>query len=447
MEGVSNQRNQSESAAVSAGTTQAEDIRVRWAWVEESVWTERMLNALEQGVKGGVWFSLNDKVWSLANLRAAFGRVKANGGGAGVDQVTVTKFERDLERQLARLSEELRTGTYRPQNIRRAWIPKAGSRELRPLGIPTVRDRVVQTALRAVLEPIFEREFAEHSYGFRPGRSCKDALRRVNGLLEQGRTWVVDADLKSYFDTIPHERLMALVRERVADGKVLTLLEAYLTQRVLDGSQEWTPETGSPQGAVISPLLANLYLNPLDHRMAQAGYEMVRYADDFVVLCRSRDEAERALDEIRRWTAQAGLTLHPEKTRIVDARSGSFTFLGYTFNSAWHWPSDKSVQKLKAAVRPLTKRCHGESLQYVIASLNPVLRGWFEYFKHGGRVRRRRLDQWLRERLRSLLRKRAKRYGIASGREHVEWPNRFFAACGLFSLYTGRAAVVQSSGR
>jgi RNA-directed DNA polymerase len=351
-----------------------------------------------------------------------------------VDQITVARFECDLNRRLERLAEELRQGNYRPQAIRRAWIPKPGRRELRPLGIPTVRDRVVQTALRAVLEPIFERKFAAHSYGFRPGRSCKDALRRVDALLKEGATWVVDADLKSYFDSIPHAGLMERVRESIADGRVLDLLESYLQQRIMDAGKEWTPDEGSPQGAVISPLLANVYLNPLDHYMEQRGYEMVRYADDFVILCRSREQAQSALEEVQRWTAQAGLTLHPEKTRLVNASEESFTFLGYTFLKAWHWPSDKSVQKLKETLRPLTRRTRGESLQVIIANVNRVLRGWFEYFKHGGKNRRKGLDQWLRERLRSLLRKRAKRKGMASGREHVEWPNRFFTAQGLRSL-------------
>ena len=185
------------------------------------VWTERMLTALEEGVKGGKWFSLIDKVYALANLRAAFEKVKANEGAAGVDHQTIEMFERHLEENLEKLSRSLKDGTYRPQAVRRVWIPKPGSKEKRPLGIPTVRDRVVQAALRNVLEPIFEREFAEHSYGFRPDRGCKDALRRVDELLKAGYTWVVDADLKSYFDTIPHGPLMERVEEKVADGRVL----------------------------------------------------------------------------------------------------------------------------------------------------------------------------------------------------------------------------------
>ena len=205
------------------GAKQSGDIYDRWPWVEAVVWTERMLTALETGIKGGKWFSLIDKIYALPNLYVAFARVKANAGAAGVDQQTIEMFEQDLDANLANLSRGLREGSYRPAAIRREMIPKLGSRELRPLGIPTVRDRVAQTALRNVLEPIFERTFAAHSYGFRPQRGAKDALRRVNELLNAGAVWVVDADLKSYFDTIPHKQFRARVEEQVADGRVLEL--------------------------------------------------------------------------------------------------------------------------------------------------------------------------------------------------------------------------------
>ena len=212
-----------------------------------------MLTALIEGVKGGFWYSLMDKVHRERTLLAAYSRVAANQGAAGVDHVTVTMFEDRLDVNLKELSDALKTGTYRPQAIRRHYILKPGTREQRPLGIPTVRDRVVQTALRLVLEPIFERDFATHSYSFRPGKGCKDGLRRVDELLKAGYTHVVDADLKSYFDTIPHDRLMALVSKKVSDGRVLNLIEAFLNQGVLDGLDQWTPEQGTPQGAVITP--------------------------------------------------------------------------------------------------------------------------------------------------------------------------------------------------
>jgi RNA-directed DNA polymerase len=258
-----------------------------------------MLTALEQGVKGGVWFSLIDKVWSKRNLSSAFAEVKANKGGAGVDHQTIKMFESDLEGNLQRLAGELRGRRYEPREVRRCWIPKPGSREKRPLGIPTVRDRVVQAALRHVLEPIFERDFAECSYGFRPRRGSKDALREVDRMLKGGKHWVVDVDIKGYFDGVDHERMMERVREKVADGRVLELVGKFLKQRVMDGVEGWTPERGTPQGAVISPLLSNIYLDSLDHTLAERGFRMVRYADDFVVLCGSREEAEEVLALIR----------------------------------------------------------------------------------------------------------------------------------------------------
>jgi len=240
-----------------------------------------MLQALENGVKGGKWFSLIDKVWNLDNLSVAWMKAWANGGSAGADGQSIGQFTGSLCQQLERLHQELKTGQYQPHPVRRHWIPKPGSTEQRPLGIPAVRDRIVQGAIRNVLEPIFERQFAEHSYGFRPGRGCKDALRRVDGLLNEGLTWVVDVDLKSYFDTIPHEGLMQRVAEHISDGRMLELLQQYLKAGVMDGMKGWEPtEQGTPQGAVISPVLANLYLNPLDQRMAKAGYAMTRYADD-----------------------------------------------------------------------------------------------------------------------------------------------------------------------
>src|ERR1700692_2748284 len=269
-----------------------------WAWTEPTVWTPRMLAALAAGVKGGKWYSLIDKVYPTDTLSLAFEDVKDNKGAAGVDHVTIAQFAKDLDGNLGRLSEQLRRGTSRPQQIRRHYIPKPGSREMRPLGIPTVRDRVVQTALRMALEPIFEQDFAAHSYGFRPGRGCKDALRRVDELLKEGSVFIVDVDLKSYFDTIPHARLLAEVGPKASDGKIMELLEQFLRQGILDGLAAWRPDEGTPQGAVISPLLSNIYLDPLDHLMARQGFEMVRYADDFVVLCRSEAQAARALAEI-----------------------------------------------------------------------------------------------------------------------------------------------------
>lgn len=406
-----------------------------------------MLTALVQGVKGGKWFSLIDKVHPERTLEAAFSQVAANQGAAGVDHVTIAMFETRRDEELRRLSEHLRNGTYRPQAIRRHYIPKPGTQEKRPLGIPTVRDRVVQTAVRMVIEPIFEHEFAEHSYGFRPHRGCKDALRRVDELLQAGYTHIVDADLKSYFDTIPHDGLMSLVGQKVSDSRVLKLIEAFLKQGVFDGLREWTPEMGSPQGAVISPLLSNIYLNPLDHLMAQQGFEMVRYADDFVIMCRSPEEAARALAVVQAWTATAGLTLHPNKTRIIDAREDAFEFLGYRFARGKRFPRAKSLTKLKDTIRAKTKRTSGQCLRAIIQSLNPTLRGWFGYFKHSYKTTFSALDGWIRMRLRSILRKRSGRRGRGRGSDYHRWRNAFFADQGLYSFKAAHELACQSSSR
>jgi RNA-directed DNA polymerase len=408
-----------------------------------------MLEALERGVRGNCWFSLIDKVYSESTLLEAAAKVIANRGAAGVDHVGVEAYESNVGDNVRRLSESLRSGSYVPQGIRRVNIPKPGSHETRPLGIPTVQDRVVQQAVRLVIEPIFERDFAKHSYGFRPGRGCKDALRRVDELLKAGFEHVVDADLKSYFDSIPHETLMRLVRRKVTDSRVLQLIESFLTAGITDGLKEWTPEAGAPQGAVLSPLLSNIYLDPLDHIMAAAGWEMVRYADDFVVLCRSAEEARRALEAVQQWTASAGLMLHPAKTRIVNVREEGFDFLGYHFQavkngSIRRWPRDKSRRKFKDAVRMKTRRTDGRSLEQIVDDLNRTLRGWYEYFKHSYRTTFGVLDSWIRHRLRNILRKRQKRKGSSIRHsDHSRWPNKFFDGIGLLNLTATRRRELQ----
>ena len=407
-----------------------------------------MLAALEQGVKGEKWFRLFDKVFAERNLWAAFQQVAANDGAAGVDHVTIGQFERQLPDAIWELSDQLKAGTYEPQAIRRVHIPKPGTHETRPLGIPTVRDRVVQAAVVNVIEPIFERDFAKHSYGFRPGRGCKDALRRVEELLKQGHVYVVDADLKGYFDSIPHASLMARLETKIADGPVLKLIEAFVKADILDGASQWTPETGAPQGAVLSPVLSNIYLDPLDHLMAARGFEMVRYADDFVILCPTAEHAGQALEIVSRWVADNGLTLHPTKTKIVDSRTEIFEFLGYRFRGTKHWPRPKSMQKLKDSLRTKTKRTSGDGMQCIVKRVNPILKGWFTYFQHS---RYHNvfcdLDSWLRMRLRSILRKRAGRKGRGRGADNQRWPNRYFAELGLFNLKTARAKAAQSSRR
>ncbi|HEX4793790.1 MAG TPA: group II intron reverse transcriptase/maturase [Humisphaera sp.] len=403
-----------------------------------------MLAALEDGVKGGVWFSLIDKVYNLKNLWAAWAKAARNQGAAGVDGMSIGQYEREAETNLKWLSEQLRTGQYRPKAIRRTYIPKADGTQ-RPLGIPTVVDRIAQGAVRQVIEPIFEKQFAPQSYGFRPGRSARDALRHVWRLLREGHHYVVDADLKSYFDTIPHRRLMEQVQKRVADGRVLKLIESFLEANIMEGLSQWTPTAGAPQGAVLSPLLSNIYLDPLDQQMAASGYAMVRYADDFVILCKTKEQAQAALEAVTAWTAQAGLTLHPTKTRIVDSRVEPFEFLGYRFERGRRFVRNKSLMKLRDTIRAKTKRTDGRALPLIIADLNRTLRGWFGYFKHSYKTTFPYLDGWVRGRLRSLLRKRQKRKGKARGRDHQRWPNAYFIEQGLYTLNDAFARARQSA--
>lgn len=429
--------------AVPAGATppwdsgQEQEATLPMSQGSRLIWTQRMLQALERGNDGRKWHTLIDKVYAPANLRSALSTVTQRKTSPGIDGRSAASVARDAEAEVATLERLLREGKYEPQPVKRVWIPKPGSREKRPLGIPTIRGRIVETALRDVIEPIFEHSFAEHSYGFRPKHSAKQAVARVEVLLKEGRHWVVDADIKGYFDNIPHEQLMDRVSDKISDSRVLGLIEKMLKQGVMETMKGWTPtEQGTPQGAVISPLLANIYLDPLDHQMAEMGREMIRYADDFVILCKTQAEAEEALEHVRAWMSTVGLTLHPEKTRIVDAtQRGGFEFLGWHFERGYKWPREKSQKKLKDSIRERTRRHNGNSLKTVITQVNQVVRGWGNYFQGGVSTVSPKIDGWIRGRLRSILRVRAKRHGRGRGRDHNRYPNDYFAERGLASLY------------
>jgi RNA-directed DNA polymerase len=405
-----------------------------------------MVSALVNGVKGGKWFSLIDKVIRPATLELAWQHVASNKGAAGVDEQSTERFRSQSERYLRELQVSLADGTYQPAPVKRVEIPKADGK-IRPLGIPTVTDRIVQTALKLVIEPIFEVQFRPGSYGFRPGRSCKDALREVDRLIKEGYTVVVDADLQSYFDTIPHDRLMALVAGSISDSRVLALIDGFLRQEIMTDVVRWQPTAGTPQGAVLSPLLANLYLHPLDEMMERAGYRMVRYADDFVILCATEAEAQAALHEVRAWLAANGLTLHPDKTRIGDSRQPGqgFEFLGYRFEVGRRFVRPKSLTSFKDRVRAKTKRSRGDSLGCIIADLNPLLRGWFGYFKHARPRLYRKLDGFIRRRLRAILRKQEKRPSMGrSEADHRRWTTAFFVQQGLFTMEAALAETRHS---
>jgi RNA-directed DNA polymerase len=437
-----------EASSVSETTIQDAGVLescVQRKFVPAPIWTEAMLAALQIGVKGGKWHSLIDKVSRLDVLKMGWAQVERNAGAAGVDRMSVERFAQAQDVYLAELAKALRDGSYSPQAVRRVYIPKGKGR--RPLGIPAVKDRVVQAALKMVIEPIFEREFEPGSFGFRQGLGCKDALREVNRYLKAGHFWVVDADLQSYFDTIPHSALLAKVGNRIADGRVLGLVEQFLKQDIMDDMKRWTPVAGSPQGAVVSPLLANIYLHELDVEMREAGLVMVRYADDSVVLCRSREEAQLALARMRAWVTANGLTLHPDKTHLGDCRvdGQGFEFLGYRFEAGKRLVRKKSLMSLKDKIRAKTKRNEGNSIDYVIASLNPTLRGWYVYFQHAHRFTFPTIDGFVRRRLRAMLRRQKHRPG--QGRclnDHKQWPNAFFADLGLFTMSNAHRVACQS---
>jgi RNA-directed DNA polymerase len=430
---------------VSENSKQRSELQNRVVFRGEAVvWTNRMLAALGNGVKGDRWHSLMDKVYAPKTLELAWKKVRANKGAGGVDNMSISKFEAHQAHYLHELHVALKSQHYQPQSVKRVTIPKADGSE-RPLGIPTVKDRVVQMAIKMVLEPIFENEFSDDSYGFRPNRNAKDALREVNKNLRAGASWVVDADIKGYFDAIDHDLLIAMLQEKVADQTLLNLITSYLTQHIFDGTNEWTPIKGSPQGAVLSPLLANIYLTGLD-KCIGGNHKIIRYADDFVILCNSQAEAETALKKVIEWMTEHRLMLHPSKTKICHEASDAngFDFLGYTFFQGQRNARVKAIQGVRDKIRQHTGRQPGKSLLAVIADLNPILRGWFEYFKHARHNLFRYIDGFVRRRLRSILRKFQKKTG-GTGRsnlDHITWPNIFFAKLGLFTMHEayGRAS-------
>lgn len=400
---------------------------------------------LHNKVRGGKWHTLIDKVFSERNLSCAAAKVVSKKGAAGVDGQTVLNFSEHERLEIQKIGAQLRDGTYRPSAVRRTWIPKPGSQEKRPLGIPTVRDRVVQTAIVHVIEPILDATFHERSFGFRHGRGCHDALRCVEELLAAGYVYVVDADLKGYFDTIPKDRLLDLVQQKISDRRVLELIQLFLNQGVMEELREWVPVAGVPQGAVLSPVLSNVYLNPLDHLLAERGFQMVRYADDFVILCKSPEEAAAALVLVQSWVESAGLQLHPEKTHIVDSRTESFSFLGYSFRGKFRFPRQKSHRKFVDRLRELTPRKSGESLDTLLIRLNRTLTGWFNYFRHCHWNIYANYDGLIRRRLRRLLAKRHRRNPDRLP-SNQRWPNAYFTQHGFLSLNERHLRLVQSLG-
>ena len=371
--------------------------------------------------------SLVDKVYKPKNLLLAWEKVRRNKGAGGVDGETLEEFEEGLQERLERLHGELKTDTYRPQPVRQKLIPKAGQPgKYRPLGIPAIYDRVCQQALLNRLEPIFEPVFDDANFGYRRGRSAKDAMGKIWRELQDGCEWVVDADLKNFFGTVDHDRLITLVAQRVSDGRVLQLIETMLKAGCLaDGVYQPTTE-GTPQGGVVSPLLSNVLLTPFDWEMRARGYRLTRYADDWVVTCRTRQEAGQALEEAKKLLTELGVILNEQKTRIVHVSQG-FEFLGYKIKrgtrklhlpankirsgtqpySLYAYPTQKALDRFKEQIRQRTRRRAGVTVQQLIEDINPVIRGWGQYYcKAHVRGLFNRLARWIVQRLWSYRYKR-----------------------------------------
>ena len=376
--------------------------------------------------------SLVDKVYKMKNLELAWEKVRRNKGVGGIDGVSIEAFEGELSTNLKRLHEELKSSTYRPQPVRQRMIPKQGQPGMfRPLGIPTIYDRVCQQALLNRLEPIFDPVFDDANYGYRKGRSPKDALRKIWRELYSGREWIVDADLKDFFGSVDHKKLMVLVNRRVSDGRVLRLIESILKAGCYAQDKQFPTEQGTPQGGVISPLLSNILLTPFDREMRRKGYRVTRWADDWVVMCKTRSEAQAALHAAKKILLKLGVSLHAGKTRIVHVRQG-FEFLGYRIKrgnrplnlpqdkirsgvvagSLYAFPRDKSIEHFKEQIRKRTRRKAPISVDQLIEELNPVIRGWGNYY-YKAHVRRlfNRLDRWIIRRIWSYKFKRWRNAG------------------------------------
>jgi RNA-directed DNA polymerase len=422
--------------------------RLKWEWAEASIWTDAMLTALDNGVKGGKWFSLIDKVHRPSVLMNAWKKVKANKGTAGVDRTSIKMFEANQDKYLAELEYELRTGTYQPKAVRRVYIPKDKGK-FRPLGIPTVKDRIAQQAVKATIEPIFENEFLDTSYGFRPKRGAKEAIAEVSKLIEEGCIWVVDADLQAYFDTIPHDKLLNKISIHISDGRIIQLIEKWLEQPIMEECRNWIPTEGTPQGGVISPLLANIYLHDLDKTLEAAKYKMIRYADDFVILTKKKEEAEEALKVVQEWTIAHGLTLHPEKTKLGNCmvEGEGFDFLGYRFEGGTRWVRRKSIQRFRDRIKEKTSRICGQAIEYVIKEINPVLRGWYNYFKEVTKYTLGTFDSFVRRRLRAIVARQNKKRSFGAGWNNVRIPNKYFADRGLFNMEENQKLYIAGQSR
>ena len=393
-----------------------------------------MLTALQRD-KPTTWYSINDKLFSSGNLKSSWKYVRSRSKAVGVDRQSLAGFEKNHNEYLENLQADLKSGTYRPAPVIRKWVPKLGSKQMRPIGISTVRDRVVHTAVKQLIEPIFERQFLDCSYGFRPERSTKNALRAVQSLLDQGHHWIVDADIESFFDSIDHQVLTEALRTQIVDGKVLQLIDVLVKQPVMEGKVRTKPTRGMPQGSILSPLLANIYLHSMDQTLTNAGLHLVRYADDLVILCKSEAEAHAALATLEAECTRLKLKAHPAKTKIVSVNTDGFEFLGYYFLREKRYPRNKSMKKWRANIKLRTPRNFGQSINETIKAVNTVVLGVVQYFQHVSyKSVFEKWDAYIRRRLRAiLLRQLGKSYTFGQGRAHNRWNNLWFADQGLIS--------------
>ena len=414
--------------------------------IEKSRQLQRNLYLAAKKDKQRRFHALYDRIFRLDILWRAWKEVRENKGSAGIDNITFEMIEEyGVEEYLLDIQEDLQNKKYRPKPVKRVYIPKPDGKQ-RPLGIPTIRDRIVQQACKIVIEPVFEANFLDNSYGFRPKRDAKQATEKVKK--ELYKNWyVVDADIQGYFDNINHEILLGLLSRRISDRRVIKLCRQWLQAGVIENGKYYPTEKGSPQGGVISPLLANIYLHVLDsywENHKELGV-IVRYADDAVIVCRKRTDAELAFEHLKRIMTKLKLTLNPQKTKIVDMNKESFEFLGFCYQKfgktksgrklPYMMPSKKAMKKVKDAVRVITCRKSAyEGLEQKVKKLNPLIRGWRNYFQHGNSTKRfKQLDEfvWMKLWRRVYYRRKQKKY-----REHVLYGFRkWYATSGIEYFY------------